>query len=321
MKISRNLAGMPAQPIEFVVMQSVRRHYASQHNLQYRVRLGDVFLCFVLTLCTLALCPRSLAQSQTDPNAAAPSAATANSDESLLKAAQNPVADLISVPILNTTNFNIGPYNRTQNVVAFQPVIPVNLTENWVLINRIILPITWQPYPGQTTGGQFGLGDMTPSFFLAPRNPGSVIWGVGPAMVIPTATGNILGQGKFALGPSIVVLAQPKQWTLGALVSNVWSVAGSGGRPPINRMTLQYFLAYNLKHDWYLTSAPILVADWRANSANRWLVPFGGGAGRLVAFGTHPVDFAATFYGNAVTPKGFPSWQMNLQMTLLFPTK
>ena len=160
---------------------------------------------------------------------------------------------------------------------------------------------------------------MTPSFFLAPRKAGSIIWGAGPAMVIPTATSNVLGQGKFSLGPSVVVLAQPGPWTAGTLVSNVWSVAGSGSRPAVNRMTFQYFLAYNLKHDWYLTSAPVLFADWRAQAGNKWLVPVGGGAGRLVSIGSWPVDFAATFYGNAVTPAGLPTWQMNLQMTLLFP--
>ena len=258
-------------------------------------------------------------QAIADPTTWPVESSTNESDESLLKAVQNPVADLISVPILNTTNFNIGPYNHSQNVLAFQPVIPANLSSNWVLISRIILPVTWQPHPGQSTGGQFGLGDTTPSFFLAPRNPGSVIWGLGPATVIPTATSNILGQGKFSLGPSVVVLAQPGQWTLGALVSNVWSVAGSGSRPPVNRMTFQYFLVYNLKHDWYLSAAPILLADWLAKADNRWLVPVGGGVGKLVTFGARPVDFAATFYGNAVTPNGLPTWQMNLQMTLLFP--
>jgi hypothetical protein len=84
-------------------------------------------------------------------------------------------------------------------------------------------------------------------------------------------------------------------------------------------MSLQYFLAYNLEDDWYLTSAPILIADWRAKPSDEWLAPFGGGVGKLVIFGTFPVDFSATFYGNPVTPAGGPSWQMNLQVTLLFP--
>lgn len=276
-------------------------------------------LLAIITLCVFWSLGQAYSQDAPGNTPASPTKGTALSDEELLKAAQNPVADLISVPILNTTNFNIGPYNRVQNVLAFQPVIPLNLSDNWMLINRIILPITWQPYPDQGSGGQFGLGDMAPSFFLAPRNPGSVIWGVGPAMVIPTATSDILGQGKFSLGPSVVGLAQPDRWTVGALVSNIWSVAGSAGRPSINRMSLQYFLAYNLEDDWYLTSAPILIADWRAKPRDEWLVPFGGGVGKLVTFGTLPVDFSATFYGNPITPAGGPTWQMNLQVTFLFP--
>lgn len=294
------------------------RHYTRKVNA---CRGGHSLLWIAIVVFTCASClgGRAYAQAVVDSPTAAAASGTSEADEALLKSIQNPVADLISVPILNTTNFNIGSYGRAQNVLALQPVIPVNLTENWMLVTRIIQPMVWQPYPDKNSSGQFGLGDMTPSLFLAPRNPGSVIWGVGPALVIPTATSSVLGQGKFALGPSVVVLAQPGQWTLGALVSNVWSVAGSGSRPSINRMTFQYFLVYNLKHDWYLTAAPIFVADWAAKADNRWLVPVGGGVGKLVTFGSRPVDFAATFYGNAVRPAGQPTWQMNLQMTLLFP--
>lgn len=261
----------------------------------------------------------AFSQEQTSKPSASQATTTAESDEALLKASQNPVADLISVPIQNNINFGIAPYGRVQNVISLQPVIPLNLGENWMLITRIIQPIVWQPYPDQTTGGVFGLGDMNPTFFLAPKNPGALIWGVGPAVVIPTATSQMLGQGKLGLGPSAVVLAQPGAWTVGALVSNVWSVAGSGGRPPVNRMALQYFVVYNLPHDWYVSATPVILADWRESAGNRWIVPVGGGVGKLVMFGSRPVDFAGTVYRNVVTPTGGPKWQMSLQMTLLFP--
>ena len=80
---------------------------------------------------------------------------------------------------------------------------------------------------------------MNPTFFLSPAKPGKLIWGVGPAFVIPTATNDLLGQGKLSIGPSVVAFAQPKHWTIGALTNNVWSVAGSGGRPDVNQMLLQ----------------------------------------------------------------------------------
>ncbi|HZD32167.1 MAG TPA: neuromedin U [Candidatus Angelobacter sp.] len=248
-----------------------------------------------------------------------PANAEAAATEALAKATQNPVASLISVPIQNNSNFAYGPYDRTQDVLNIQPVIPAGISTNWMLITRIIQPIVWQPYPDQNTGGEYGLGDMNPTFFLSPKKPGKLIWGVGPTFIIPTATNDILGQGKFSLGPSVVVLTQPGHWTIGALANNVWSVAGSGTRPPVNQFLLQYFVNYNLKKGWYITSAPILTANWRATSGNVWTVPFGGGVGRIMKLGFQPVNLSATFYGNAVYPSGTSSWSMRLQVAFLFP--
>ena len=246
-----------------------------------------------------------------------PAASTTTSD--LQKAVQNPVASLISVPIQNNSNFGVGPYDRTQDVLNIQPVIPAKISKNWMLITRIIQPIIWQPYPDQPTGGEYGFGDMNPTFFLSPAKPGKLIWGVGPAFAIPTATNQILGQGKFSMGPSVVALLQPGKWTLGALVNNVWSIAGSGSRPDVNQMLLQYFVNYNLNKGWYITISPILTANWNASSGNVWTVPFGGGVGRVMKLGFQPVNISAAFYGNAVYPSGASPWGMRLQIAFLFP--
>ncbi|HMD21962.1 MAG TPA: hypothetical protein VKH40_16675, partial [Alloacidobacterium sp.] len=237
----------------------------------------------------------------------------------LQKAVQNPVASLISVPVQNNSNFNYGPYSRSQDVLNIQPVIPARISENWNLITRIIQPIVWQPYPNQNTGGEYGLGDMNPTFFLSPAKPGKLIWGVGPTFVIPTATSDITGQGQFSLGPSIVLLTQPKHWTIGALVNNVWSVAGESGRASVNQFLLQYFINYNMKKGYYITLQPIITANWRASSGNVWTVPFGGGIGRIMKLGFQPVNLSAQFYGNAVTPAGGSPWSMRLQIAFLFP--
>jgi hypothetical protein len=278
----------------------------------------------VLFSATLLFVSLSLAQeNQTAKPAQDSEAKAAQVQEStaadLQKAVQNPVASLISVPVQNNSNFGIGPYDRTQDVLNVQPVIPANISKNWMLITRIIQPIVWQPYPNATTGGEYGLGDMNPTFFLSPRKPGKVIWGVGPAFVIPTATNDILGQGKFSIGPSFVALAQPQHWTLGALVNNVWSVAGSGGRPDVNQMLLQYFINYNLKKGWYVSLSPIITANWKASTGNVWTVPFGGGIGRITKMGFQPVNITAQFYGNAVHPAGASPWGMRLQIAFLFP--
>jgi hypothetical protein len=264
---------------------------------------------------------------------AAQNAAPAADTDALAKATQNPVASLISVPFQNNTNFAIGPYNRTQDVLNIQPVIPSKLGPRWMLISRIIQPIVWQPYSTQTTGGEFGFGDMSPTFFLSPAKPGKLIWGVGPAWAFPTATNQLLGQGKVSIGPSVVVLVQPGHWTLGALTNNVWSFAGSGSRPEVNQFLLQYFVTYNLKKGWNVSSSPILTANWNnkapldaanggdTTSGGRWTVPVGGGVGRITRLGFQPVNMALNFYGNVVHPSGASSWGMRFQIALLYPQK
>ena len=261
--------------------------------------------------------------------AAAPDAAA--SADQLRKAAQNPVASLISVPVQPTWNYGIGPADRTQNVTLVQPVIPVSVSQDWNLIIRWITPIVYQPIPvaqppGQTlqTTGVSGLGDMNPSFFLSPKKVSKIIWGAGPTLVLPTATNTTyLGQGKLSMGPTVVALIQPSKFTIGVLTNNVWSVAGHSNsyKPAVNQFLLQWFVNYNLKKGWYLATQPIVTANWRATNGNVWTTPLGGGMGRIMRLGNQPVNISAQFYNNVVRPAGAPSWAMKLQMAFLFPKK
>jgi hypothetical protein len=252
------------------------------------------------------------------PAAAAP-AASENADE-LRKEAQNPIASLISVPVQNNSNFGVGPDGRVQNIVNIQPVIPVSLSANWNLIMRIITPIVSQPTVSQPINqSATGFGDLNPSFFLSPAKASQIIWGVGVAVVLPTATNSLLGQGTWSMGPTIVVLTQPGKWTLGALVNNVTSFTGQSGRADVNQMLFQYFINYNLPKGYYITWQPTITANWEATNGGRWVVPFGGGIGRIMRLGFQPVNVTAQFYGNAVHPAGASSWGMKLQIAFLFP--
>ena len=123
------------------------------------------------------------------------------------------------------------------------------------------------------------------------------------------------------MGPSVVALVQPGHWTIGSLINNVWSVAGPSDRRSVNQMTLQYFINYNLKKGWYLSSSPIITANWKAASGNVWNVPVGGGAGRVFRLGLQPVNVTAQFYGNAAHPSGGSPWGMRLQIAFLFPKR
>ena len=271
-----------------------------------------------------------------------PPAAAADNGDALRKAAQNPVASLISVPLQENWNFNIGLNDRTQNVLNIQPVIPINVGENWNLIIRWITPVIYQPIgvqqPPTPTGEQsftstqagavvapqsgiYGFGDMQPAFFLSPKKS-KIIWGIGPQLLLPTATKTgILGQGKFGIGPTIVALVQPGKWTLGLLANNVWGVAGHSNLPDVNQFLLQHFINYNLQKGWYLTWQPTLTANWEATKGGRWVVPLGGGIGRIMKLGPQPVNVGLQFYGNAVHPPGGSPWSMRLQIAFLYPKK
>jgi hypothetical protein len=241
--------------------------------------------------------------------------------EALQKVTENTVASIMSVPIENKSNFDMGPYGRSQNIVNIKPLIPLRLSKHWRLIARIILPIQWKPYLSRREGGEFGLGDMAPTFFLSPAPRGTLVWGAGPKLIIPTATDRILGQGKFSLGPEIALFVQPGHWTCGILISNVWSVAGSRGRADVNQMQLQYFLSYRLGKGWDISASPIVSANWKAKSGNVWIVPVGGGLGKIVHFGSQPAKVSTKVYRNSVRPSGASSWEMHLQIEFLFPKR
>jgi hypothetical protein len=239
------------------------------------------------------------------------------STAALAKAAQNPVANMVVIPFQDNIGLGYGPGNKdTQNVLNFQPVIPLHVTEDWNVITRTILPIVTQP---SFTGGSSttGLGDLNTTAFLSPANPGSIIWGVGPVASFPTATSPLLGsQSTWGLGPSVVVLTMPGHWVLGVIANNIWSVAGASS----NQMLIQYFVNYNLAGGWYLTSAPIITANWNAASDQKWVVPFGAGGGKIFRIGKLPFNGNVSAYYNAVRPDVGPEWTLRVLLALLLPT-
>lgn len=243
-----------------------------------------------------------------------------SSDEELRRAAQNPMADLISFPIQNNTNFKYGPLEKTQNITNIQPVIPFHLTEDWLLITRTIAPLIYQPEFISGQGSKYGLGDINLSLFVGPKKPGSLIWGVGPVFLLPTATHDRLGSKKWGAGPAAVGLTMHGPWVFGALVQNIWSFAGDSDRPDVNQMLIQYFVNYNLPKGWYLSSAPIITANWKADSGDRWTIPFGGGFGRLFRIGKLPVNMQLQAFYNVKKPDNLgPDWTLRFQVQMLLP--
>lgn len=237
--------------------------------------------------------------------------------EDLARKAQNPVASMISLPLQNNTSFGIGPHDRTQNVLNIQPVWPVGISEGVNLITRTIVPVIYQPI-GESDS-KSGLGDINFTAFFSPSDPGKLIWGIGPILVLPTASDDVLGSKKWSAGPALVMLTMPGSWVIGVLVNNVWSFAGDSERADVNMMLIQYFLNYNLPGGWYFSSAPINTANWKAEEGQKWLVPLGGGFGKVFKLGSMPMNAGFQAFSNVVKPDNGPDWSTRLQIQFLFP--
>ena len=247
---------------------------------------------------------------------------SAGDNTELAKKAQNPISNMISLPLQDNTEFNIGPDNDIKNTLNIQPVVPLSLGEDWNLINRVIMPVVSSPdvLTGEN-GYTNGIGDTTYTGYFSPKEPtsGGLIWGVGPAVLMPTATPDALGADKWAAGPSIVLLTMKSKWVYGLTLTNVWSFAGSGDQD-INLMTFQYFINYNFSDGWYASSAPIITANWEADDAHRWMVPFGLGGGKIFKVGSQAMNFQLHAYYNAITPDDYGSeFSTRVQLQFLFP--
>lgn len=247
----------------------------------------------------------------------------ASQEEELAKKLSNPVAALISVPFQFNYDGRIGSRDDGgRATLNIQPVVPIPIGKDWNIISRTILPITSQWDIAPMSGRQFGLSDITQSFFLSPKEPGpgGFIWGVGPVIRLPTATDELLGGGRWALGPTAVVLKQAGPWTFGALANHAWSVGGStrGGAGNVNVSFLQPFVSYTTTDAWTFTLNSETTYDW-AN--DKLTVPVNAIISKLIKVGGQPVSLFIGGRYNAISPQSGPKGVgLRAGVTFLFPT-
>jgi hypothetical protein len=247
-----------------------------------------------------------------------PAAQTAEAAD-LAKQVQNPLANLVTVPFQVNLNRGVGQFDRTVANVNFQPVIPFP-GKKWNIIARAIIP--FESIPVGQTAAETGLGDWTVTLWASPARPGSVVWGVGPAFVLPFASNpELLGSGKLSLGPSAVVFAGAGNFTFGGVANNLWSVADVAGsdREDVNQFFLQYFVNFNFGGGWALGTAPIITCDWNAPSGDQCTIPWGLQISKVLNLGSRPANILLGHYVNSEYPTGGAESQTRVQINLLFP--
>lgn len=255
-----------------------------------------------------------VAQEPTRPETAAELNARA---EALAKQTQNPVADLVTIPFQFNWNTGGGLGDETMQVINIQPVLPLALDDDWLVVSRTVVPLVNVPLASGARST--GIGDIQEQMFFTSAKPGKVIWGFGPIFSFPTATNDVLTTGQFALGPDFVVLTMPGKWVLGALVNQLWRIGGSENTTAINSFFVQPFINYNLRRGWALSTSPSITADWNAPSGQEWTVPLGMGVSKVSMIGKQPVNLSLQYYHNVVRPDNGPADVVRMVFALLYP--
>jgi hypothetical protein len=247
--------------------------------------------------------------------------AVADVDEAeVAKQTQNPVADLISLPLKFDYNSNLGPTEAgNQTVLTIEPVIPLHISTDWNLISRTLLPVIREQNVPQGSSTQQGLGDTTQQFYFSPKKPtdSGWIWGVGPQFQLPTG-GNMFTAGEWGAGPAAVVLKQENGWTFGALVNQMWSVSRDSQRSGYSNFFTQPFLAHTSKTYTTVSINTESTYDWKSR---QWSVPINLDVAQILKIGTQLLSLEAGVRYWVDTPDGVGPKNVGFRitLTLLFP--
>ena len=227
---------------------------------------------------------------------------TQSSPEELARKLSNPISSLISVPFQNNTDIGIGSDNGTRNTLNIQPVIPVGLTEKLNLIARWVQPVVSQYNITDSGNKEFGLGDAVVSAFLSPsQSKGGLTWGAGPVFLVPTGTNDFLSAKKFGIGPTAVALYQSKGYTFGALINQIWSVAGDKDRGDISMLFFQPFFSYNWKTGAGIGANFEITQNWASSTTNVWFNP---SISAVTSLGKQKTQFVIGPRFNLAAPEG-----------------
>ena len=242
----------------------------------------------------------------------------AKAEASLAKAAQNPVANMVSLPLQWNFTTGGGLDSSTALVLNVQPVIPLPIGERWLIVSRTVVPFVSIPLP---TGGQSGgIADIQEQAYFTKAKPGKITWAVGPILSFPTATNRLARTGQWGLGPGVVALTMPGPWVIGVLANNIWRIGGEAHGEALNTFTMQPFINFNLPRAWAISTAPLITSNWSAPEGERWTVPIGVGVSKITHIVEQPLNLGLQYYHDVEHPRRAGANEVRFFVAALWPT-
>ena len=272
---------------------------------------------------------------------------------------ENPVSNLVAVPFqYDYIQLKAPSAGITKPLHRFQimPTFPLGLGRDWNLINRVVFPFLRVPInegfgdcigmapgwintcpsfpdaladPFKPTGG---FGDMLYVGLVSPKKVikiestgGAVLWGMGPTTMFPTASDEVLGFGKYGLGPAGVVAYLGPKWMLGIFAQQWWSIAGDSRRNDISLANIQYFVYYkppwNPEAQWRIGMSPNISINWKAEG-DKTVLPIGLGISRMIQIGPLPVEISIEADYSVLHPDDKPGsrWDIRVYFVPVIPT-
>ena len=282
---------------------------------------------------------------------AAASSAAQDEDAKIAEALANPLSYLWLAFIQNDTIWPdgdildaLGEDGNPQNTLLVEPVLSIQLTESWKTIFRPVIPIVSfhtpanvnfsTTTPGLVTGvdtqRSSGLGDIVLWTAFTNQYKPPFVWGFGPTFMFPTATDDLLGSGKWSMGPMLMGVYISDKWIVGAVGQHWSSFAGddrvtiqtnlgpaSVKRPDVNLTDIQPIIRYRLSQLTNIGMAPNWRYNWETDELD---LPIGIGFDTLVKIGPLPVKVGVEAYYHVVRDDNFgPEWQLRFLFVPVLP--
>lgn len=237
----------------------------------------------------------------------------------IAKKLANPVAAMISLPIQVNYQPNLGFDDEgSQWLTNVQPVIPIDLNDEWNIISRTIIPLISKDTGMDGADRINAVGDIVQSAWVSPKalTENGWIWGAGAAFLIPTDSK--LSAKKWGAGPTGLALKQDGPWTYGGLFNHIWSVSGSNTVVEnINQTFMQPFLTYITPNAVTFALNTESTYDWENE---QWTVPVNLSVTKVTKIGDQMISYGGGVTYWAEAPANGPEgWGVRFLLTFIFP--